>query len=182
MVLLFVVVELVLRLEIGNFCFSPKGRQGEGPLVLLLARRRKRRRLRVRDDGKDEALPLVVKFVDVIIFIILVILLSVMPFCVKFREKTSDFSRERTPLRAYLKQQPPPPLFGDDDSDDDSDDDESDLLGGVKTAASVVVVSVVVFAPFSLSFENDQKRTRMPFASFFPKEKSFSVLGDIVVV
>jgi len=139
----------------------------------------------VRDDGKDEALPLVVKFVDVIIFIILVILLSVMPFCVKFREKTSDFSRrERTTLRAYLKQQPPPPpLFGDDDSDDDSDDDESDLLGGVKTpAASVVVVSVVVFAPFSL-FENDQKRTRMPFASFFPKEKSFSfVLGDIVVV
>ena len=106
-----------------------------------------------------------------------------MPFCVKFREKTSDFSRERTTLRAYLKQQPPPPLFGDDDSDDDdSDDDESDLLGGVKTAASVVVVSVVVFAPFSLSFENDQKRTRMPFASFFPKEKSFSVLGDIVVV
>ena len=96
----------------------------------------------------------------------------------KFREKTSDFSkRERTTLRAYLKQQPPPPLFG----DDDSDDDESDLLGGVKTAASVVVVSVVVFAPFSL-FENDQKRTRMPFASFFPKEKSFSVLGDIVVV
>lgn len=180
MVLLFVVVELVLRLEIGNFCFSPKGRQGEGPLVLLLARRRKRRRLRVRDDGKDEALPLVVKFVDVIIFIILVILLSVMPFCVKFREKTSDFSRERTTLRAYLKQQPPPPLFGDDDSDDDSDD-ESDLLGSVKTAASVVVVSVVVFAPFSL-FENDQKRTRMPFASFFPKEKSFSVLGDIVVV
>jgi hypothetical protein len=181
-VLLFVVVELVLRLEIGNFCFSPKGRQGEGPLVLLLARRRKRRRLRVRDVGKDEALPLVVKFVDVIIFIILVILLSVMPFCVKFREKTSDFSRERTTLRAYLKQQPPPPLFGDDDSDDDdSDDDESDLLGGVKTAASVVVVSVVVFAPFSL-FENDQKRTRMPFASFFPKEKSFSVLGDIVVV
>lgn len=85
-------------------------------------------------------------------------------------------------MRAYLKQQPPPPLFGDDDSDDDSDDDESDLLGGVKTAASVVVVSVVVFAPFSLSFENDQKRTRMPFASFFPKEKSFSVLGDIVVV
>ena len=68
----------------------------------------------------------------------------------------------------------------DDDSDDDSDD-ESDLLGSVKTAASVVVVSVVVFAPFSL-FENDQKRTRMPFASFFPKEKSFSVLGDIVVV
>ena len=105
MVLLFVVVELVLRLEIGNFCFSPKGRQGEGPLVLLLARRRKRRRLRVHDDGKDEALPLVVKFVDVIIFIILVILLSVMPFCVKFREKTSDFSRERTTLRAYLKQQ-----------------------------------------------------------------------------
>ena len=135
----------------------------------------------MRDVGKDEALPLVVKFVDVIIFIILVILLSVMPFCVKFREKTSDFSRERTTLRAYLKQQPPPPLFGDDDSDDDSDDDESDLLGGVKTAASVVVVSVVVFAPFSL-FENDQKRTRMPFASFFPKEKSFSVLGDIVVV
>ena len=131
----------------------------------------------MRDVGKDEALPLVVKFVDVIIFIILVILLSVMPFCVKFREKTSDFSRERTTLRAYLKQQPPPPLFG----DDDSDDDESDLLGGVKTAASVVVVSVVVFAPFSL-FENDQKRTRMPFASFFPKEKSFSVLGDIVVV
>ena len=86
-------------------------------------------------------------------------------------------------MRAYLKQQPPPPLFGDDDSDDDdSDDDESDLLCGVKTAASVVVVSVVVFAPFSLSFENDQKRTRMPFASFFPKEKSFSVLGDIVVV
>ena len=139
----------------------------------------------MRDDGKDEALPLVVKFVDVITFIILVILLSVVPFCVKFREKTSDFSRERTPLRAHLKQQPPPPpLFGDDDSDDDdSDDDESDLLVGVKTAAaSVVVVSVVVFAPFSLSFENDQKRTRMPFASFFPKEKSFSVLGDIVVV
>ena len=137
----------------------------------------------MHDDGKDEALPLVVKFVDVIIFIILVILLSVMPFCVKFREKTSDFSRERTTLRAYLKQQPPPPLFGDDDSDDDSDDDESDLLGGVKTAASVVVVSVVVFAPFSV-FENDQKRKRMPFASFFPEQqkKSFSVLGDIVVV
>ena len=137
----------------------------------------------MHDDGKDEALPLVVKFVDVIIFIILVILLSVMPFCVKFREKTSDFSRERTTLRAYLKQQPPPPLFGDDDSDDDSDDDESDLLGSVKTAASVVVVSVVVFAPFSV-FENDQKRKRMPFASFFPEQqkKSFSVLGDIVVV
>lgn len=99
MVLLFVVVELVLlvreRLEIGNFCFfSPKGRQGgEGLLTLLLARRRKRRRLRVRDDGKSEALLCVVKVVDVIIFsIILVILLSVMPFRVKFREKTSDFS------------------------------------------------------------------------------------------
>ena len=120
MVLLFVVVLLLLpseRLEIGNFCFfSPKGRQGGGGLLtlltLLLARRRKRRRLRVHDDGKDEALLCVVKVVDVIIFIILlVILLSVMPFRVKFREKTSDFSHERKNNFARLFKTTTPVLF-----------------------------------------------------------------------
>ena len=77
-------------------------------LTLLLARRRKRRRLRVHDDGKDEALPLVVKVVDVII---LVILLSVMPFCVKFREKTSDFSHKRKNNFARLFKTTTPVLF-----------------------------------------------------------------------
>ena len=104
--------------------------------------------------------------------------------CEISRENVRLFTRKNTFARAF-KTTTLLLLFSDDDDsdDDDSDDDESDLLGGVKTAAaSVVVVSVVVFAPFSLSFENDQKRTRMPFASFFPKEKSFSVLGDIVVV
>jgi len=98
--------------------------------------------------------------------------------CEISRENVRLFTRKNTFARAF-KTTTLLLLFSD---DDDSDDDESDLLCGVKTAASVVVVSVVVFAPFSLSFENDQKRTRMPFASFFPKEKSFSVLGDIVVV
>jgi len=104
--------------------------------------------------------------------------------CEISRENVRLFTRKNTFARAF-KTTTLLLLFSDDDDsdDDDSDDDESDLLVGVKTAAaSVVVVSVVVFAPFSLSFENDQKRTRMPFASFFPKEKSFSVLGDIVVV
>ena len=77
----FVVVKLVLlvrnRLEIGNFCFLPKGHLGGGKeelLTLLLTRRRKRR-LRVNDDGKNEVLPLVVKVVDVIIIVILYLFL-----------------------------------------------------------------------------------------------------------
>ena len=85
----FVVVKLVLlvrnRLEIGNFCFLPKGHLGGGKeelLTLLLTRRRKRR-LRVNDDGKNEVLPLVVKVVDVIIIVIL----SVMPFCVQISKR-----------------------------------------------------------------------------------------------
>ena len=100
--------ELVLRLELETFASShQKDDKEKDRSLLLLARRRKRRRLRVHDDGKDEALLCVVKVVDVIIFLILlVILLSVMPFRVKFREKTSsDFSYERTTLRVYLKQQ-----------------------------------------------------------------------------
>mgnify|MGYP001168944819 FL=1 len=107
MVLLFVVVELVLlvrnRLEIGNFCFLAKGHLGGGGeelLTLLLARRRKRRRLRVHDDGKNEALPLVVKVVDVIIFIII---LSVMPFCVQISQrKRQTFHVKKEQLCAFI--------------------------------------------------------------------------------